>query len=430
MKKEVGVEIGEGRGVGELLGGAIMEVLKYNSSSFGKRDRDYEVQVAARVGIENARRLLQILSHQQRTSCSSSSSQVQCGEGKDDESWRGESDAAIAGVAVSKFQKVVSLLQSRTGHARFRRALPRINPTIAGSYEYVFFESANFAQDDELIKRKDDSKTDRAETSRPEVFNKEFTPDRAEASGPEVFNKKFKPDKAETSRPEVINFVADQLPVSDRINGANIIPTSLNDTQQIQQQQQHLQLQQQQQQQLQIQQQVQQLLWQHQQLQGVTPFGYFPVLQVLPLETVSPRKKQQEEEQQQQQLVGVDSMGKSNGEKTNRNCDNNSMSSGPVALSTTTKSTFSKSFSQSFSQSFSKSFSVVSMDGSAAATDSNLQQQTSSLPPTRPLPQGSRDHTTGGCKRKSCSGKASDENKAGGKSCSSLHGRCHCSKRR
>jgi len=412
VKKEVGVEIGGGRGVGELLGGAIMEVLEYNSSSFGKRDRDYEVQVAARVGIENARRLLQILSHQQRTSCSSSSSQVQCGEGKDDESWRGESDAAIAGVAVSKFQKVVSLLQSRTGHARFRRAPPQINPTIAGSYEYVFFESANFAQDDELIKRKDDSKTDRAETSRPELFNK-----------------KFKPDKAETSRREVFNFVADQLPVSDRSNGANIIPTSLNDTQQIQQQQ-HLQLQQQQQQQLQIQQQVQQLLWQHQQLQGVTPFGYFPVLQVLPLETVSPTKKKQQEEQQQQQLEGGDSMGKPNGEKTNRNCDNNSMSSGPVPLSTTTKSTFSKSFSQSFSQSFSKSFSVVSMDGSAAATDSNLQQQTSSLPPTQPLPQGSRDHTTGGCKKKSCSGKASDENKAGGKSFSSLHGRCHCSKRR
>ncbi|CAM6040838.1 unnamed protein product [Sphagnum compactum] len=247
-------------------------------SSFGKRDRDYEVQVAARVGIENARRLLQILSHQQRTSCSSSSAQVQCGEGKDDESWRGESDAAIAGVAVSKFQKVVSLLQSRTGHARFRRAPRQIKPTIAGS-----------------------------------------------------------------------------------------------------------------------------------------------------------KKKQQEEEeeqQQQQQLEGGDSMGKPNGDKTNRNCDNNSMSSGPVPLSTTTKSTFSKSFSQSFSQSFSKSFSVVSMDGSAAATDSNLQQQTSSLPPTRLLPQGSRDHTTGGCKKKSCSGKASDENKAGGKSCSSLHGRCHCSKRR
>jgi hypothetical protein len=439
VKKEVSVEIGGGRGAGELLGGAIMEVLEYNSSSFGKRDRDYEVQVAARVGIENARRLLQILSHQQRTSCSSSSSQVQCGVGKDDESWRGESDAAIAGVAVSKFQKVVSLLQSRTGHARFRRAPPQINRNKAGSYEYVFFESANFAQEDELIKRKDDSKTDRAETSRPEVFNKEFTPDRAEASRPEVFNKKFKPDKAETSRREVFNFVADQLPVSDRSNGANVIPTSLNDTQQIQQQQQqqqqHLQLQQQQQQQqLQIQQQVQQLLWQHQQLQGVTPFGYFPVLQVLPLETVSPRKKKQEEEEeeeeQQQQLEGGDSMGKPNAEKTNRNCDNNSMSSGPVPLSTTTKSTFSKSFSQSFSQSFSKSFSVVSVDGSAAATDSNLQQQTSSLPPTRPLPQGSRDHTTGGCKKKSCSGKASDENKAGGKSCSSLHGRCHCSKRR
>ncbi|CAM6023796.1 unnamed protein product [Sphagnum balticum] len=89
-----------------------MEVLEY--SNLGKRDRVYEVQEAARTGIDNARKLLHILSHQQRSQL-------------EDE----ESDAA-AGVAVSKFQKVVSLL-SRTGHARFRRAPP--NPTISG-YEY------------------------------------------------------------------------------------------------------------------------------------------------------------------------------------------------------------------------------------------------------------------------------------------------------
>ncbi|CAK9271731.1 unnamed protein product [Sphagnum jensenii] len=89
-----------------------MEVLEY--SNLGKRDRDYEVQEAARTGIDNARKLLHILSHQQRS---------QLGDE--------ESDAA-AGVAVSKFQKVVSLL-SRTGHARFRRAPS--NPTISG-YEY------------------------------------------------------------------------------------------------------------------------------------------------------------------------------------------------------------------------------------------------------------------------------------------------------
>ncbi|CAM6072371.1 unnamed protein product [Sphagnum tenellum] len=89
-----------------------MEDLEY--SNLGKRDRDYEVQEAARTGIDNARKLLHILSHQQRS---------QLGDE--------ESDAA-AGVAVSKFQKVVSLL-SRTGHARFKRA--PTNPTISG-YEY------------------------------------------------------------------------------------------------------------------------------------------------------------------------------------------------------------------------------------------------------------------------------------------------------
>lgn len=43
-----------------------MEVLEYSSSLLGKRNRDYEVQVAARKGIDNAKQLLQILSQQQQ----------------------------------------------------------------------------------------------------------------------------------------------------------------------------------------------------------------------------------------------------------------------------------------------------------------------------------------------------------------------------
>ncbi len=105
-----------------------MEVLEYSSSLLGKRNRDYEVQVAAKKGIDNAKRLLQILSQQQ---------QPRSSHGDEEERH------SAAGIAVSMFQKVVTLL-SRTGHARFKSS-PQ-NPAIAGD-DSVFFETANFAQE-------------------------------------------------------------------------------------------------------------------------------------------------------------------------------------------------------------------------------------------------------------------------------------------
>lgn len=100
-----------------------MEVLDYNVT-LGKRDRDYEVKEAARMGIENARRLLQSLTQMQPPVVD-------------------EECDVMAGAAISKFQEVVSLL-SRTGHARFRRRTR--DATVAG-YAGVFLESSNFFTD-------------------------------------------------------------------------------------------------------------------------------------------------------------------------------------------------------------------------------------------------------------------------------------------
>ncbi|KAG0568544.1 hypothetical protein M758_6G024400 [Ceratodon purpureus] len=100
-----------------------MEVLDYNMT-LGKRDRDFEVKEAARMGIENARRLLQSLTQVQPPVVD-------------------EECDVMAGAAISKFQKVVSLL-SRTGHARFRRRTR--DATVAG-YAGVFLESSNFFTD-------------------------------------------------------------------------------------------------------------------------------------------------------------------------------------------------------------------------------------------------------------------------------------------
>ena len=92
--------------------------------TLGKRDRDFEVKEAARMGIENARRLLQSLTQVQPPVVD-------------------EECDVMAGAAISKFQKVVSLL-SRTGHARFRRRTR--DATVAG-YAGVFLESSNFFTD-------------------------------------------------------------------------------------------------------------------------------------------------------------------------------------------------------------------------------------------------------------------------------------------
>lgn len=108
-----------------------MEVLDYNVT-LGKRDRDFEVKEAARVGIENARRLLQSLTQMQPSSSASVTPDEECD--------------VMAGAAISKFQKVVSLL-SRTGHARFRRRTR--DATVAG-YAGVFLESSNFETHDRV----------------------------------------------------------------------------------------------------------------------------------------------------------------------------------------------------------------------------------------------------------------------------------------
>lgn len=115
-----------------------MEVLDYNNT-LGKRDRDYEVKEAARMGIENARRLLQSLTQEQP--------QVQ-----------DEECDVMAGAAISKFQKVVSLL-SRTGHARFRRRTR--DATVAG-YAGVFLESSNFFTDNIFAQAAETSRDPRA----------------------------------------------------------------------------------------------------------------------------------------------------------------------------------------------------------------------------------------------------------------------------
>lgn len=95
-----------------------------------KKERDHEVEQATRIGLENAKKLLQSLSLQHTQYLDKDSSNA-------------------AGAAISKFQKVVSLL-SRTGHARFRKCTsPGQSFT---SHSNVFFDSTNCAHED--LKRK------------------------------------------------------------------------------------------------------------------------------------------------------------------------------------------------------------------------------------------------------------------------------------
>lgn len=127
-----------------------MEILDYNNT-LGKRDRDYEVKEAARVGIENARQLLQSLTQVQPPVVE-------------------EEYDMMAGTAISKFQKVVSLL-TRTGHARFRR---RTRDAVTASYAGVFLESSNFCTDNTQ-----DASRDRIVSSghpSPSPFKSTFTP--------------------------------------------------------------------------------------------------------------------------------------------------------------------------------------------------------------------------------------------------------------
>ncbi len=85
------------------------------------------IQEAAKTGIEKARKLVQILTQQQQPGGA---------QGQEEE----EQQDAVARAAISKFQKVVSLL-SRTGHARFRRVPPQSSSSFAG-YAFLFSDSS------------------------------------------------------------------------------------------------------------------------------------------------------------------------------------------------------------------------------------------------------------------------------------------------
>lgn len=90
---------------------------------------DYVCEATARAGLENAQRLLQILSQQQLQ---------QQKEGFQEDS------NSLNEARVSKFKKVVTML-TRTGHARFRRKGPNLG-IITGLPQHNFFEGQNFQQ--------------------------------------------------------------------------------------------------------------------------------------------------------------------------------------------------------------------------------------------------------------------------------------------
>lgn len=112
-----------------------MEVLT-KCDILAKRDRDQEVEQATRIGLENAKKLLQSLSQVPQ----------QAPHLLDKEA------SLAAGAAISKFQKVVSLL-SRTGHARFRRG-PSASGSSVAKLSNVFIDSKSCKTED--MKRKRD----------------------------------------------------------------------------------------------------------------------------------------------------------------------------------------------------------------------------------------------------------------------------------
>ncbi|CAM6108553.1 unnamed protein product [Calypogeia fissa] len=97
--------------------------------------RDYHSEAIARVGLDHAQRLLQILSQQQLQ---------QQKEGFQDGN-------SLTEAKVAKYKKAVSMV-TRTGHARFRRG-PRGGPNlgiITALPQYNFFEGPNFQQLDSI----------------------------------------------------------------------------------------------------------------------------------------------------------------------------------------------------------------------------------------------------------------------------------------
>jgi hypothetical protein len=86
------------------------------------------IQEAAKTGIDKVRKLVQILTQQQQPGGP---------QGQEEE----EQQDAVARAAISKFQKVVSLL-SRTGHARFRRVPPQSSSSSFAGYAFLFSDSS------------------------------------------------------------------------------------------------------------------------------------------------------------------------------------------------------------------------------------------------------------------------------------------------
>ena len=118
-----------------------MEVLA-ECSFLMKKERDHEVERATLVGLENAKKLLHSLS---RPSLQSSHHHHHHQQTLDREG------SEAAEVAISKFQKVVSLL-SRTGHARFRRGPSQGAPSFSALSNVFIDNNTHCGQED--LKRK------------------------------------------------------------------------------------------------------------------------------------------------------------------------------------------------------------------------------------------------------------------------------------
>ena len=118
-----------------------MEVLA-ECSFLMKKDRDHEVERATLVGLENAKKLLHSLSQPSLQSSHHHHQQTLDKEGSE-----------AAEVAISKFQKVVSLL-SRTGHARFRRGPSQGAPSFS-ALSNVFIDNNTHCRQEDLKRKRE-----------------------------------------------------------------------------------------------------------------------------------------------------------------------------------------------------------------------------------------------------------------------------------
>ncbi|XP_057973590.1 probable WRKY transcription factor 7 isoform X2 [Malania oleifera] len=92
---------------------AVELMMGYGSEGFAAKMEENAVEEAASAGLQSVEKLIRLLSQQQREASSSPKASMEI-----DLNCR-----AVADVAVTKFKRVISLLdRTRTGHARFRRA--------------------------------------------------------------------------------------------------------------------------------------------------------------------------------------------------------------------------------------------------------------------------------------------------------------------